>query len=312
MEIIAHITNVITDEVVGDVAAEKSHPFGQKIWDLIGKICGRKPALQKIQYHAESVGLRLTRPLVWPRPMQPFLAAMECGGPLGMVRQNLARGVNNPVLRNTAIAGLIMGAAAVVGYGWPVMLASAGSAFALKFASSEMVGVLAWCWRRYVRRDWAKTQSIGALWQQTSWRSLPQHICRVTFSTSQKNLTLNALDMMLTVCSGLLLLPLVAQIQTSFWQNIGGRTVARGIGRTTANLTLQETMVAADAAVTPALRSTGVAFVEQTSLTRMGWGRMMQLVQDLPERLLTTGEQAATKFLGHQLARQQALRELAM
>lgn len=312
MEFVTHITNAITDEVVADIAAEKSLPLGKKTWDWICRFHERKTWPQQIQHRATCIRTRLKRPVIWPRPMRALIALTARYRSLGMARQNLVRGINNPIARNLAIAALIMGAAAAVGYGWPVMVATAVGAFGLKLAAAEAVGALAWTWRRYVRRDCVKTSSLVVLWRQASLRQLPQHVCRVTFSTAQKNTTLNALDMMLTVCSGVLLLPLVAQIQTSFLQNIGGRAAVRGVGRPASNLLLSETIMAAETATPPMLRSTGLAVVEQSAAARIGWGRVMQLVQDLPERLLTTGEQAATKVLGHQLARQQALRELAM
>ncbi len=324
---IAGLTATLTDEVMADAAAEKTpHVLRQSSRHVV-KTARRAKGWLRNSYLAVQPFIKWTHKklqtrLVMPKPVPALWDGICRLAPVKFCARRGLVALQNPYCRNAGIIGGIVVITGAMGFGAAMMGGAVFGAYALKVASCETLAALGWAWQRHVRKDRRNTKSLAESCRNFKIRPALAHLGRTAFGGEQKNPYLNALDAAMTVTSGVLLLPLLAQ-----WQ--------QNIGRMLAPVSLRqagiEQLHADNAAVVIANgMSSGERGLAQITLRQAGGMMMQPMLQqeaaqagntllarvgqalaNLPERVLVTAEQAGVKALGTRIANHWG-RELAM
>lgn len=271
------ITSTLVDDVLADAGADVATGVQAKILKLVDGITlgpenrrrlverSKKILFQKLPVPGESRIKRLAQ--------QP-------------VGQAALWTINNPVSRFCLTAGVIVGCAMGIGFSPVVGITTVVTAYAIKTGSAYGMMALKHGIEKVLKRKNSAEKTGAVKKEKFSWQKFRQSFVAAAFGVGQKNPYMNALDIVMTIASGVLLMPTMAQF--SHW--LGGALSARpaisprvGIGNAARVAALsEESMV-----VSAASQST-----RQAGLVLSGVG----------ERAYSVASQGTVKFLGGRFA----------
>ncbi len=226
------------------------------------------------------------------------------------------KAVNNPWARFCFTAGLILASAMALGFSPAIGCMAVGVSYTIKAASNYAFFAIKKILQRTVfrKKRAAKVPDKKEKNNGSFAKRCLRSFCKAAFGAGQKNPYMNALDVVMTFASGILLLPISVHLQS--W--LGGVFSARLGGAVSAKAALNSTSSAAtriveEAGMQRAAQASGGHLarniVQRAAEQEAGMAsggvlrRVLTLLGALPERAGGIAAQSTVKALGGNLAK---------
>lgn len=319
----AELANTLMDEVLSEATVDFWDGVKDKTLRLIDTITFHRGTGAKIEQFVKS---KIIAPAKYwgmkqvPVPQMIRRRAKESTPSRArrMIANAALYSVNHPVPRFAITAGLIAGVTVGVGFTPAVVPTVLAAAYAIKISSAYIFMGLKFGYKKWRNRKAPKPEikSAQKLSVREKCRAVVNSLCEVAFNKGQKNPYLNILDIVMTVTSGVLLIPTCAQLngwvaralstpQKSAAEGIAqsagltqvGEAAESGIARQMGGETMRQT---GRQLAVRAVQNEGVA-VSQSLVSRLA-----TMASAIPERGFGVVGQGTIKYFGGGLARKYA------
>ncbi|TAH34036.1 MAG: hypothetical protein EYC62_05900 [Alphaproteobacteria bacterium] len=319
----AELANTLVDEVLSEATVDFWDKVKEKAIRLIDTITFKRGTGAKIEQVLKS---KVVGPAKrWalqeiPVPEKIARRARESSQTrMGRIIFNSALfAVNHPVPRFVITAGLLAGITLALGFAPMVIPTTLAAAYAIKITSAYAFmaakhGIEKW---RNRNKPAEKTKPPRKLTVREKSRTAIDSLCEVAFGKGQKNPYLNIMDIVMTVTSGVLLLPTCAHLNQWITQALrapqraSAESIAQSAGLTQVGEAAESGMVRQMGGETARQVGRQMAVrglqAEGTAVSHSFLSRLATAASAIPERGFGVVGQGTIKYFGGGLARKYA------
>ncbi len=319
----AELTNTFVDDILSEATVDSWDSFHKRFESFVDTVTfGKGNAARVEKFLKEKIFHPIRKTALREIPMPKKIkqrASESLQTRIGRIGRNAClTAINHPAARFVATAGIIAGITMAIGFPPLAAATTIAAAYAIKIASAYAFMGIKYAWKKLRKKGGAnlsdKKQSSSRV---EKFRAAMRNVSEVAFGVGQKNPYLNLLDVVMTVTSGVLLIPTCAQLNIWIANALRAAPPASGTGQVLSSAGVAQLSEAAEQgmvrnASAGAMRQAGrqaVAGLAEQEILAVSRGmvpRMVSALAALPERIFGVFGQGTIKYLGGNLARKYA------